>query len=199
MFSNSIKQTNEKIVARDVIINKLSFVSVKADINWERGISLCKKYYECLKSNKIEKVRKKEEKKMKSKNYRYELEELQNEKFFLVHARVSRKGLKTVDNMFGGYKLRTCCLDNVQCGICKNGRVIKKITTDHVWVDEELCTVARDKNIEEGDVVIFKARTIEYLYSHGHKQIGITQYEPAHRNISKDYIIDYTKKAKKTK
>ena len=39
MFSNSIKQTNEKIVARDVIINKLSFVSVKADINWERGIS----------------------------------------------------------------------------------------------------------------------------------------------------------------
>ena len=58
MFSNSIKQTNEKIVARDVIINKLSFVSVKADINWERGISLCKKYYECLKSNKIKKERK---------------------------------------------------------------------------------------------------------------------------------------------
>ena len=55
MFSNSIKQTNEKIVARDVIINKLSFVSVKADINWERGISSCKKYYECLKSNKIKK------------------------------------------------------------------------------------------------------------------------------------------------
>lgn len=133
---------------------------------------------------------------MKSRNYRYELEELKNEKFFLVHARVSRKGLKTVDNMFGGYKLRTCCLDNVQCGICKNGRVIKKITTDHVWVDEELCTVARDKNIEEGDVIIFKARTIEYLYSHGKKQIGITQYEPAHRNISKDYIIDYTKRRK---
>ena len=57
MFSNSIKQTYEKIVARDVIINKLSFVSVKADINWERGISLCKKYYECL-SNKIKKERK---------------------------------------------------------------------------------------------------------------------------------------------
>ena len=199
MFSNSIKQTNEKIVARDVIINKLSFVSVKADINWERGISSCKKYYECLKSNKIKKSKKERGEKMKSGNYRYELEELKDEKFFLVHARVSRKGLKTVDNMFGGYKLRTCCLDNVQCGICKNGRVIKKITTDHVWVDEELCTVARDKNIEEGDVIIFKARTIEYLYSHGKKQIGITQYEPAHRNISKDYIIDYTKKAKKTK
>ena len=199
MFSNSIKQTNEKIVARDVIINKLSFVSVKADINWERGISLCKKYYECLKSNKIEKSKKERGKKMKSGNYRYELEELKDEKFFLVHARVSRKGLKTVDNMFGGYKLRTCCLDNVQCGICKNGRVIKKITTDHVWVNEESCTVARDKNIEEGDVIIFKARTIEYLYSHGKKQIGITQYEPAHRNISQDYIIDYTKKAKKTK
>ena len=199
MFSNSIKQTNEKIVARDVIINKLSFVSVKADINWERGISLCKKYYECLKSNKIEKSKKERGEKMKSGNYRYELEELKDEKFFLVHARVSRKGLKTVDNMFGGYKLRTCCLDNVQCGICKNGRVIKKITTDHVWVNEESCTVARDKNIEEGDVIIFKARTIEYLYSHGKKQIGITQYEPAHRNISKDYIIDYTKKAKKTK
>lgn len=55
MFSNSIKQTNEEIVARDVVINKLSFASVKADINWERGISLCKKYYECLKSNKIKK------------------------------------------------------------------------------------------------------------------------------------------------
>ena len=136
---------------------------------------------------------------MKSGNYRYELEELKDEKFFLVHARVSRKGLKTVDNMFGGYKLRTCCLDNVQCGICKNGRVIKKITTDHVWVNEESCTVARDKNIEEGDVIIFKARTIEYLYSHGKKQIGITQYEPAHRNISQDYIIDYNKKNKKTK
>lgn len=199
MFSNSIKQTNEEIVARDVIINKLSFVSVKADINWERGISLCKKYYECLKSNKIEKSKKERGEKMKSGNYRYELEELKDEKFFLVHARVSRKGLKTVDNMFGGYKLRTCCLDNVQCGVCRNGRVIKKITTDHVWVDEELCTIARDKNIEEGDVIIFKARTIEYLYSHGKKQIGITQYEPAHRNISKDYIIDYTKKAKKTK
>ena len=196
MFSNSIKKTNEKIVARDVIINKLSFVSVKADINWERGISLCKKYYECLKSNKIEKSKKERGEKMKSGNYRYELEELKDEKFFLVHARVSRKGLKTVDNMFGGYKLRTCCLDNVQCGICKNGRVIKKITTDHVWVNEESCTVARDKNIEEGDVIIFKARTIEYLYSHGKKQIGITQYDPAHRNISKDYIIDYTKRRK---
>lgn len=63
MFSNSIKQTNEEIVAKDAIINKLSFVSVKADINWGRGTNLCKKYYECLKSNKIEKVRKKEEKK----------------------------------------------------------------------------------------------------------------------------------------
>ena len=136
---------------------------------------------------------------MRSGNYRYELEELQNEKFFLVHARIARKGLRTVDNMFGGYKLRTCCLDNVQCGICRNGRVIKKITTDHVWVDEELCTIARDKNIEEGDVVIFKARTIEYKYSHGHKQIGITQYEAAHKNISKNYVINYTKKAKKTK
>ena len=38
---------------------------------------------------------------MKSGNYRYELEELQNEKFFLVHARIARKGLRTVDNMFG--------------------------------------------------------------------------------------------------
>ena len=121
---------------------------------------------------------------MKSGNYRYELEELQNEKFFLVHARIARKGLRTVDNMFGGYKLRTCCLDNVQCGIWRNGRIIKKITTDHVWVDEELCTIARDKNIEEGDVVIFKARTI-------------AQYEAAHKNISKNYVINYTKKAKK--
>lgn len=121
---------------------------------------------------------------IKSSNYRYELEKFKKLKCFLIEAKIEMKSTKYVDNMFGGYKVRTILLTDVKF-ILRDPRdqklkIVYKL--DHIWINEEENTIPRDKNNEVGDIVRFYGNIKEYTYSHGGLQLGIGQAKPWHRN-----------------
>lgn len=109
--------------------------------------------------------------------YRIELEQLMNEQFVVVQARICKKSTMHVDNQFGGYKLRTMCLDRVALTTVRDGKPDKTVFTDHLWICEDTNTVVRDKATELGDIVIFKGFVEEYFYCSGTKQLAIKQYD----------------------
>lgn len=121
---------------------------------------------------------------IKSSNYRYELEKFKKLKCFLIEAKIEMKSTKYVDNMFGGYKVRTILLTDVKF-VLRDPRdqklkVVYKL--DHIWINEEENTIVRDKNNEVGDIVRFYGNIKEYTYSHGKLQLGIGQAKPWHKN-----------------
>lgn len=121
---------------------------------------------------------------IKSSNYRHELEKFKKLKCFLVEAKIETKSTKHVDSMFGGYKVRTVLLTDVKF-VLRDPRdqklkIVYKL--DHIWINEEENTIARDKNNEVGDIVRFYGNIKEYTYSHGGLQLGIGQAKPWHKN-----------------
>ena len=86
-------------------------------------------------------------------NYRHELEKFKKLKSFLVEAKIETKSTKHVDNMFGGYKIRTILLTDVKIVLRdprdKKLKIVCKL--DHIWINEEENTIVRDKNNEAGD------------------------------------------------
>lgn len=130
---------------------------------------------------------------IKSSNYRYELEKFKKLKCFLVEAKIETKSTKHVDSMFGGYKVRTVLLTDVKF-VLRDPRdqklkIVYKL--DHIWINEEENTIARDKNNEVGDIVRFYGNIKEYTYSHGAKQLGIGQVKPWHKNRTQGH--EYSK------
>ena len=121
--------------------------------------------------------------------YRFELEKLKNVKNFLVQAKINKKSTRHVDNMFGGYKIRTIVLTDVKIALKSKTddkyKVVAKL--DHVWIDETNNTVVRDKNNEVGDSILFYGCVKSYTYSHGAKQLGIAQTKKWHRNITQKF------------
>ena len=117
-------------------------------------------------------------------NYRYELEKFKGFKKILVEAKIGTKSTKHVDNMFGGYKVKTICLEDIKLILRskKDDKLKVVCKLDHLWINEEENTIVRDKNNEVGDVVRFHAYIKEYTYSHGGKQLGLGQHEPWHKN-----------------
>ena len=117
-------------------------------------------------------------------NYRHELEKFKKLKSFLVEAKIETKSTKHVDNMFGGYNIRTILLTDVKIVLRdprdKKLKIVCKL--DHIWINEEENTIVRDKNNEAGDIVRFIGCVTEYTYSHGAKQLGIGQVKPWHKN-----------------
>ena len=117
-------------------------------------------------------------------NYRYELEKFKKLKYFLVEAKIESKSTKHVDSMFGGYKVKTMLLKDIKIVLRdprdKKLKVVGKL--DHIWINEEENTIARDKNNEVGDIVRFYGNIKEYTYSHGGLQLGIGQAKPWHKN-----------------
>lgn len=108
--------------------------------------------------------------------YRQQLEGLRD-KTFLVEALVGKRRLRKIDNQFGGFKLRTMCLNDVKCAIKSelSSKYVLKAKVDHTWVCESLSKIVRDKSIQEGHVIRFFARVEEYTYADGTKQLGLVQ------------------------
>lgn len=130
---------------------------------------------------------------IKSSNYRYELEKFKKLKCFLVEAKIEIKSTKHVDNMFGGYKVRTVLLTDVKFVLRdpKDQKLKVVYKLDHIWINEEENTIVRDKNNEVGDIVRFYGNIKEYTYSHGGLQLGIGQYKPWHKNRTQGH--EYSK------
>lgn len=122
-------------------------------------------------------------------NYRYELEKFRGLTEFLVEARIDKFSSKHVDNMFGGYKIRTILLKDISIAIIDpKDKKLKRIgRVHHVWINAEENTIVRDKNNEINDIVRFVGCVDTYKYSHGGENLGLKQIRPWHRNRTQGY------------
>ena len=168
-LTNRVQKTNETIKYNKMITNK---DLMPAGISKEDAMFHKKATTKAIKSSNY------------SSNYRYELEKFKKLNSFLVEAKIESKSTKHVDNMFGGYKVKTMLLKDIKIVLRdprdKKLKVVGKL--DHIWINEEENTIVRDKNNEVGDIVRFYGNIKEYTYSHGKLQLGIGQAKPWHKN-----------------
>lgn len=122
-------------------------------------------------------------------NYRYELERFRGLTEFLVEARIDKFSSKHVDNMFGGYKIRTILLKDISIAIIdpKDNKLKRIGRVHHVWINAEENTIVRDKNNEINDIVRFIGCVGTYKYSHGGENLGLKQTKPWHKNRTQGY------------
>lgn len=174
MYKFSIKDTNVTLETKD---NKLA-IKCKGDNDLGMRGTICEQATT---------------KAIKSNNYRYELERVKHFNKFLVEARIDRKSTKHIDSNFGGYKVRTILLKDIKIVLrsIKDNKLKIVTRLDHLWINEEENTIARDKNIEIDDIVRFYGNVGEYTYSHGRLQLNINQIKRSHKNMTQSY--EYSK------
>lgn len=122
--------------------------------------------------------------------YRSELEELLDEDFIVVKGEVRDLGGKTVVSILGHKEhYRTLLLKKVKCFIVRNGKPVRAISTDHLWISEDTCPLAGDARISFNHEIIFKAKVKEYQYASGKSQLGVTQYKKSYCNTTMKYQV----------
>lgn len=170
MYKFSIKDTKVTLNTEE---NKLA-IKCKGDNDLEMKGTICKQATT---------------KAIKSNNYRYELERVRQFDKFLVEAKIDRKSTRHIDSNFGGYKVRTILLKDIKIVLrsIKDNKLKIVTRLDHLWINEEENTIARDKNTEVGDIIRFYGNVGEYTYSHGSLQLNINQVKKWHKNMTQAY------------